>query len=326
MVEVLEQRYKGSVQPELPKEDEDGQLLYPYIPTEELKEVVNLAIRLQRPLLLKGEPGSGKTKLARAVAYELKLPYKEWNIKSTTRAKDGLYTYDAVGRLRDAQLAAVSSITEEERKKINERINNPISYVKYGPLGKAFLNNNWTVLLIDEIDKADIDFPNDLLLELDELRFDIEEIEEDHSQKKIRVQRPPVVFITSNDEKDLPDAFLRRCLFYYIRFPKPDELIQIIKAHFSKLPEELLPEKLLDEIIDRFLELRQEMRNDKGETGKIVSTSELLDWIKALTDEKNLNDLVVSRLGQELLYPGVLLKNWDDYRVYTKRMRSKGDS
>ena len=293
--------YTGKAQPKLGERDEKtGQLLYPYLPNEELVEVVNLAIYLERPLLLKGEPGCGKTRLARAVAYELGLPYEAWNIKSTSRAKDGLYTYDAVGRLRDAQLAAAGRLSDEKIQEIDK----PYTYVRWGVLGRAFQNEQRTVVLIDEIDKADIDFPNDLLLELDEQRFVVEETGEE-----IQAKAAPNVIITSNDEKDLPDAFLRRCLFHYVEFPERDRLIQIIKAFFPTSPEELV-----DAIIDRFLKLREEMRKDKGDGGKKVSTSELMDWYRVLSHYPQ--DEVLKKLEQELLYPGVLLKSWDDYRRY----------
>jgi MoxR-like ATPase len=293
--------YIGKVQPKPGERDEKtGQLLYPYLPSEELVEVVNLAVYLERPLLLKGEPGCGKTRLARAVAYELEVPYEAWNVKSTSRAKDGLYTYDAVGRLRDAQLAAAGRLSDEKIQEIDE----PHTYVRWGALGRAFQNEQRTVVLIDEIDKADIDFPNDLLLELDEQRFVVEETGEE-----IRAKAAPIVIITSNDEKDLPDAFLRRCLFHYVEFPKRDRLIEIVKAFFPTSPEQLV-----DAIIDRFLQLREEMRKDKGDAGKKVSTSELMDWFRVLSHYPQ--DEVLKKLEQELLYPGVLLKNWDDYRRY----------
>ncbi|WP_414589647.1 AAA family ATPase [Scytonema sp. PCC 10023] len=317
MAQLLK-KYTGQVQPQPGDKDENGQLLYPYLPSPELIEVVNLAIYLQRPLLLKGEPGCGKTKLARAVAHELQLHYEEWNIKSTSRAKDGLYTYDAVGRLRDAQLASAKSLSPEDFNDINERFKKPISYVKFGPLGRAIENQeNRTVLLIDEIDKADIDFPNDLLVELDKFEFEIEEVKEKFNANKYR----PIVFITSNDEKDLPDAFLRRCLFHYIEFPSK-RLIKIIKAHLSTEQKEWLAEDLLKEIIKNFETLRKEMLKVKGQSGKIVSTSELLDWVKAIIYEieKNKNkdnqNQVTSTLFQPLVHAGVLLKNWEDYKAF----------
>ena len=339
------------------KRDEDGELLYPYLPSNELVEVVNLAIHLKRPLLLKGEPGCGKTKLARAVAYELGLNYEEWNIKSTSRAKDGLYTYDAVGRLRDAQLISTDRIPKEEFNKINQRFSNPSNYVKLGPLGKAITNQQdlrtdkaiiviatsccnpkpletgnecisparkQTVLLIDEIDKADIDFPNDLLVELDKFTFEIEETGDKFSAKSC----PPIVFITSNDEKDLPDAFLRRCVFHYINFPKEEKLKQIIHAHFSHEQEKWgRMENWLDEIIKRFLKIRKEM--DQRQSRKIVSTSELLDWVKAIiyqidkdndTNANNDNQQV-SKPSKQPLHPGVLLKNWEDYEALKERVK-----
>lgn len=311
MAEILNReglKYTGEVQPQPGELDKNGQLLYPYLPEPDLVEAVNLAIQLERPLLIKGEPGCGKTRLARAVAYELGLPYEAWNIKSTSRAKDGLYTYDAVGRLRDAQLAAAGRLSDH---KIHD-IDQPETYIKWGSLGRAFLNEQTTVVIIDEIDKADIDFPNDLLLELDEQRFVIEETGEKKQAKAV-----PIVFITSNDEKDLPDAFLRRCLFHFLEFPKRQQLIEIINAHFTASPE-----RLVNAIIDRFLELREEMRKDKGESGKKVSTSELMDWFRVLRHYPE--DQILAELSQKLLYPGVLLKSWDDYNRYAKERRIGG--
>ena len=314
MVKAVDERLKYTgdkdKQPK-PKEQDKltGQLLYPYLPGEKLVEAVNLAIALERPLLLKGEPGCGKTKLARAVAYELGLPFEAWYVKSTSRARDGLYTYDAVGRLRDAQLAA-SGIDKDAA----EQAKNADAYVEWGPLGRAFRNERRTVVLIDEIDKADIDFPNDLLLELDEKRFEVIEVKQTSPIKKIQAKVTPIVFITSNDEKDLPDAFLRRCLFHYVKFPQREDLINIVKARFP-FPDPRLA--LLDAIIDRFINLRKQMQQDKGDAGKKVSTSELMDWIDMLL-KHNSDDEILSKLKTELLYPGVLLKSWDDYRRYSE--------
>ncbi|MEH2424056.1 MAG: MoxR family ATPase [Nostoc sp.] len=302
--------YTGKVQPKLGEKDKSGRLLYPYLPNDELIEVIKLMIQLERPLLLKGEPGCGKTRLAYAVAYELGLPFETWYIKSTSRAKDGLYTYDTVGRLRDAQLAAGKMIKDEDIY----RISNPTTYVKLGPIGRAFKNEKRTVILIDEIDKADIDFPNDLLLELDESRFQVEETGET-LQAKVK----PIIFITSNDEKDLPDAFLRRCLFHYIEFPSNERLVEIIQQFFPTTSE-----SLAKKAVDRFEQLREEMKKDKGNSGKKVSTSELIDWFNILHHHHE--DEALQKLEGKLPYPGVLLKSWDDHRRYLARMGGKGEA
>ncbi|MEJ1932194.1 MoxR family ATPase [Nostoc sp. NIES-2111] len=271
--------------------------LAPYLPSQELIKAVNLTIFLEkRPLLLKGEPGCGKTTLAQAVAYELGLPYEAWYIKSTTRARDGLYTYDAVGRLHDAQLTQIDETS-------NSKVKNLDNYIKLGPLGRAFKNQERTVVLIDEIDKADIDFPNDLLRELDEQRFTIEETEEE-----IKAIYPPIVFVTSNDEKDLPDAFLRRCLFYYIEFPY-SQLANIVKSHFS-----ISSPDLVEAAVQRFSELRQKM--EKGKAGKKVTTSELLDWFTVLRQFPE--DEMLKQLKGEIPFPEVLLKKWEDHLRYLK--------
>ncbi|MGI2904843.1 AAA family ATPase [Tolypothrix sp. VBCCA 56010] len=271
--------------------------LSPYLPSPELIKAVNLAIFLEkRPLLLKGEPGCGKTTLAQGVAYELGLPYKTWYIKSTTRARDGLYTYDAVGRLHDAQLARMGEAS-------NSKVENLDNYIKLGPLGRAFKNEQRTIVLIDEIDKADIDFPNDLLRELDEQRFTIEE-----KGEEVKANYPPIVIVTSNDEKDLPDAFLRRCLFYYIQFPY-SQLANIVKSHYLESSSDLV-----EAAVKRFSELRQKM--EKGKAGKKVSTSELLDWFAVLRQFPE--DEVLKQLEGEIPFPEVLFKKWEDHLRYLK--------
>ena len=295
--------YTGKVQPTDGEKDSNGQPLYPYLPDDALVEAVNLAIYLKRPLLIKGEPGCGKTRLARAVAYELGLPYESWHIKSTSRAHDGLYTYDTVSRLRDAQLAAIGRLKGESIS----RIDDPASYIRWGQLGRALQNKQRTVVLIDEIDKADIDFPNDLLLELDERRFLVEEtVQEVQAEEGAE----PIVFITSNDEKDLPDAFLRRCLFHYIEFPRRERLVHIVKLHFRDASEDLV-----EKAVDRFQVLRKKMEEDKGEAGKKVSTSELIDWFHVLT--RYALDEALAKLDGKLP-ASVLLKSWDDHIRYLR--------
>ncbi len=290
----------------------------PYLPSVEVVEAVNLAMLLGRPLLLKGEPGCGKTRLAEAVVHELNQrnggkgdwPFEFWPVKSTSRARDGLYTFDAIGRLRDAQMAAVrykdTNVFEEPDINV---------YVQYGALGKAIKDEpeRRTLVLIDEIDKADIDFPNDLLLELDEKRFEVREL----GGKVIQAKAPPIVLITSNDEKDLPDAFLRRCVFHYIQFPDKDQLQDILNAHYPRSFEELSAE-VIDKIIEYFLELRQKMEEDKPGTGKKVSTSELLDWYRVLWKYDPEID-ILAKLAEKFRYPGVLVKDWGDYQRYTPK-------
>lgn len=295
---VIPRVYTGTKQPS--PEECERYAIQPYYPSEELIEAVNLTIFLQkRPLLVKGEPGCGKTRLAEAVARELGLPYEAWYIKSTTRAKDGLYTYDAVGRLHDAQLARFDNEQRSKVKKIGE-------YIKMGSLGRTFQNDRRTVLLIDEIDKADIDFPNDLLQELDEGRFTIQETGEE-----IKAKQPPIIFITSNDEKDLPDAFLRRCLFHYIEFPSELELVNILQAHF---PDSSLT--VIEDAVKRFKILRKTMEKDYSRTGKKVSTSELIDWFSIL--QQFPEDTAIKKLNGELPFAGALLKCWKDYRHYLR--------
>ncbi len=282
----------------LPISAEDSQKygIAPYLPSPDLINVVNLTIYLEkRPLLLKGEPGCGKTRLAEAVAHELGLPLVTWYIKSTSKARDGLYTYDAVKRLHDAQLVRMG-------KESQSNVDNLDNYINKGGLGRAFENEKRTVVLIDEIDKADIDFPNDLLRELDEQKFIIEETGE-----LIKAKYPPIVFITSNDEKDLPDAFLRRCLFYYVKFPKDNQLKNIVKAHFFQLSDDLI-----EEAVKRFMELRKQM--EQGKSGKKATTSELLDWFAVL--QQFPQDEILQELKSKIPFPEVLLKKWEDHLRY----------
>ena len=262
-----------------------------YIATEDLMTAVNAAITLERPLLVKGEPGTGKTLLAQEVADALGRPFFEWHIKSTTKAQHGLYEYDAVSRLRDSQLG-------------DERVADIRNYIKRGMLWEAFASEDQAVLLIDEIDKADIEFPNDLLRELDRMEFYVYE-----TQETIVARHRPAVIITSNNEKELPDAFLRRCFFHYIRFPEPDTMERIVEVHFPGIKKALLKEAL-----DCFFSLRS-----VNGLKKKPSTSELLDWIKLLLAE----DLTPEDLREDAskaiprLY-GALLKNEQDVQMFER--------
>jgi MoxR-like ATPase len=295
--------YTGEVQPSVGEWNEQVlRKLYPYYPDNSLKEAVNLAIRLNRPLLLEGEPGSGKSELARAVFYEfssqeksdLEWRYRLWNVQSTSKAQDGFYTYDYIGRLQAAQLAKVG-IEDDETDPAN-----PEKYLEYGPLGYAFEEKDCrTIVLIDEIDKADTDFPNDLLLALEDQCFEIKDVRP-RRWLKANPDAPPIVFITSNQEKDLPSAFLRRCLYHYIEFPKREQLIKIIKARF-----ELSPDEVVKATINRFLELRSAMEDEKEETAKKISTSELIDWFTILNDYPQQE--VLKKLKEGLPFASALL-------------------
>lgn len=287
----------------------------PYLPPDDLIDVVNLTLLLgERPLLLKGEPGCGKTRLAEAVATELGMPFFAWYITSTTRAKDGLYRYDAVKRLQDAQLAnsinkntqtkAIARLeTSNEIEEFDIKTQQGNAYIKYGALGKAFNSDRQAVVLIDEIDKADIDFPNDLLQELDGKGFFINEIGEFKP-----IKNRPIIFITSNDEKDLPDAFLRRCLFHYIDFPKSDKLEEIVKAHFSDSGEDLI--KIA---VENFCKLRSLMEKREINNGKKVTTSELIDWYRVLTcNPEGEQDTIEKLRNKKIIFPEILLKRLED--------------
>ena len=259
-----------------------------YVATEDLQMAVNAAVTLERPLLIKGEPGTGKTMLAEQVAEALNMPLIQWHIKSTTKAQQGLYEYDAVSRLRDSQLGGdVSDIKQ---------------YISQGKLWQAFDAEQQSVLLIDEIDKADIEFPNDLLLELDKMEFHVYETGE-----TIRAKTRPVIIITSNNEKELPDAFLRRCFFHFIKFPDKETMSQIVKVHYPEIQN-----KLVQEALQVFFEVR-EIPGLK----KRPSTSELIDWLKLLMSD-DIPDEVLSNRDQRQAIPplyGALLKNEQDVEL-----------
>jgi MoxR-like ATPase len=262
-----------------------------YIADKDLMIAVNAAIRLERPLLVKGEPGTGKTELARQVAAALGLDLIEWNVKSTTKAQQGLYEYDAVSRLRDSQLG-------------DERVHDVANYIRRGKLWQAFAAGKKVVLLIDEIDKADIEFPNDLLQELDRMEFHVYETGE-----TVKAQIRPIVIITSNNEKELPDAFLRRCFFHYIRFPDVDTLARIVEVHYPGIKQTLVRNALT-----QFYEIR-----DVPGLKKKPSTSEALDWIRLLVaDDVDPTDLRADVKNALPKLHGALLKNEQDVHLFER--------
>jgi MoxR-like ATPase len=260
-----------------------------YVATEDLMVAVNAAIALERPLLVKGEPGTGKTILAHEIARALGKKLITWHIKSTTRAQQGLYEYDAVSRLRDSQLG-------------DDRVHDIRNYIVKGKLWEAFDAEDPPVLLIDEIDKADIEFPNDLLLELDRMEFYVYE-----TQETVKAEKRPIVIITSNNEKELPDAFLRRCFFHYIRFPDPETMAEIVEVHYPDIRN-----RLVTEAMRVFYELREAPGLKKK-----PSTSELLDWLKLLMNEDMPEEVLRSKDAKDLIPPlyGALLKNEQDVHL-----------
>jgi len=263
-----------------------------YVATEDLKVAVNAAVTLKRPLLIKGEPGTGKTVLAAEGAEALGAELIEWHIKSTTRAQQGLYEYDAVSRLRDSQLG-------------DEKVRDIGNYIKRGKLWEAFERDQTPILLIDEIDKADIEFPNDLLLELDRMEFHVYE-----TGQTVRAKNRPIVIITSNNEKELPDAFLRRCFFHYIRFPDAETMQAIVEVHFPGIHA-----RLVREALTRFYEVR-----DMPGLKKKPSTSELLDWLKLLMAEDLPPEALRATDKKSLIPPlhGALLKNEQDVQLFER--------
>ncbi len=265
-----------------------------YIASKELQLAVKAAITLEKPLLIKGEPGTGKTMLAEELASALGSDLLQWHIKSTTKAQQGLYEYDAVSRLRDSQLG-------------DDRVHNIGNYIVKGKLWQAFTAESRPVLLIDEIDKADIEFPNDLLLELDKMEFFVYE-----TQERIVAKQRPIVIITSNNEKELPDAFLRRCFFHYIQFPEREEMTQIVDVHFPKIKKDLLEKALTS-----FFQIR-EVSGIK----KKPSTSELIDWLKLLVADDIPASVLQDNDAKNALPPlyGALLKNEQDIHLFEKLM------
>ncbi len=263
-----------------------------YIATDDLKVAVDAAVTLRRPLLVKGEPGTGKTVLAHEIAKAIGAPLIEWNVKSTTKAQQGLYEYDAVARLRDGQLG-------------DERVHDIKNYIKRGKLWDAFTAPELPVLLIDEIDKADIEFPNDLLQELDRMSFDVYE-----TQERVTATERPIVVITSNNEKELPDAFLRRCFFHYIKFPDRETMREIIAVHFPDIQKTLVTKAM-----DVFYELR-----DVPGLKKKPSTSELLDWLKLLLNEDMPLEVLQDSNPNTAIPPlhGALLKNEQDVMLFER--------
>jgi MoxR-like ATPase len=260
-----------------------------YISTDDLSMAVNAAVTLQRPLLIKGEPGTGKTLLAEQVAQSLGKRLIQWHIKSTTKAQQGLYEYDAVSRLRDSQLG-------------NEKVNDIGNYIKKGKLWEAFAADEQVVLLIDEIDKADIEFPNDLLVELDRMEFFVYETGE-----TIKAKQRPIIIITSNNEKELPDAFLRRCFFHFITFPNRDTMQKIVEVHYPNIAK-----KLVNEAMEVFFEIRQIPGLKKK-----PSTSELIDWLKLLLADEIPGEILKNRDASKAIPPlyGALLKNEQDVHL-----------
>ncbi|AZU04733.1 ATPase AAA [Glycocaulis alkaliphilus] len=263
-----------------------------YVATEELAAAVNAAVTLERPLLVKGEPGTGKTELARQIASAMNAPLLEWHIKSTTKAQQGLYEYDAVARLRDSQLG-------------DGKVHDVSNYIRKGKLWEAFTHETRPILLIDEIDKADIEFPNDLLQELDRMEFHVYETGE-----TVKAEVRPIVIITSNNEKELPDAFLRRCFFHFIAFPDEETMRAIVEVHFPGLKG-----RLLSEALKKFYEVRSVPGLKKK-----PSTSELLDWLKLLLVEDVDPELLREKDPRKLIPPlhGALLKNEQDVQLFEK--------
>jgi MoxR-like ATPase len=330
------------LQPPLEFYDPQGRRYDPYLPSPELREAVNLAIALKRPLLLEGEPGCGKTRLAGMIAYEFTQrhlkgqkdengkekwwSYYIWDVKSYGRARDGLYRFDAVARLRDAQLAGMLSqrVAEsldsekaeafiKESNDLLDRLNNKERYVEYGPLGEALKSEvERPIVLIDEIDKADSDFPNDLLGELDRLSFTVEETKEKYPKEITKVN--PIIIITSNRERPLPEPFLRRCLYFYVKFPNDDELKKIIQGRLGQ--KMAGKDKLVDSAIAKFADIRKILKGQPG--SKLPGTSEILEFLDSVTQSEKDPQQVIDQLETQLPFLGILLKTRRDQQLYRK--------
>jgi len=327
---TLKYQYTGKTQPPQSETiDPEQRVYYPYLPSDDLIEAVNLAIALERPLLLEGEPGCGKTRLAGAVAYEFTQKYLQegkwwdyytWNIKSTTRARDGLYRYDAIARLRDAQLmgTGLEQLREflgiVETGYLKKRLLEKKNYREFAALGKSLQEHSHRpILLIDEIDKADSDFANDLLLELEELRFEIPETGESFPTP----EHKPIIFITSNREKPLPEAFLRRCLYFFVEFPTEEQLKKIIEQRFDEVVKD--KESLVKRVMERFDEIREKLKDVPG--SKPPGTSELIEFLTAILNrdvDTALKDL--DNLSERLPLLGTLLKTKQDQKLYSEKL------
>ena len=342
--QIEQPEYKGTFQPDIEgSEDPNGRAYFPYIPDPKLVKAVNLAIKLNRPLLLEGEPGCGKTRLADAIAYEFTRTYSKgktddrgnqlwwnyyvWNVKSVGQARDGLYNFDAIARLRDSQLIGadpqrLQEILGDDYQKLTERLTDKRKYVTLGKLGQALAQQDVyrPIVLIDEIDKADSDFPNDLLVELDRLSFEIPETGEIYPQPDAEIKPKPIVIITSNQERPLPEPFLRRCLYYYLSFPDKIQLGEIIKSRFGdKIQEQ---QNLIDKTIAHVQQIRTLLEKQPG--SKLPGTSELMDFLTILKDKsatQGVEDLETLHENPHLL--GIILKTQADQKIY-QDARQKG--
>lgn len=334
-------QYTGEYQPDAKGiKDLQGRLYYPYLVEEKLRKAVNLAIALERPLLLEGDPGCGKTKLANAIVYEFTQKLREqnpeenseswwnfyiWNVKSTTRARDGFYTYDAVGRLRDAQLIGSdlerlgNILQKTEIKQLEERLGNKTKYRTFGKFGEALREQSYRpILLIDEIDKADSDFANDLLLELDELRFEIPETREEFEPPTHK----PIILITSNREKPLPEAFLRRCLYFYVPFPTSTNLQKIIQKRFGQ--SAIDKKQVVELAVSKFENIRKLLKQQPG--SRPPGTSEFLEFLTALIQEtKPIEEALreLNNLAKEVHILGTLIKTKTDQERYIEQARQE---